>query len=511
MFNPNGKFQFKLNDRITQLVAIELLAGLGLSSAFTAIRSLNWPLAHDVPLMHYIAWRILAGDIPYKEIFDINMPGTYLIHMFVITVFGSGDLGWYLFNLVWVSFATLSIALYCSPHGRWAMAFASLLFLTVYFGSPIYDMGQRDFLIFPFLILGAHFLARSIETGNEKGYLFFSGVAIGCAVTIKPYALILLLFFALIDLWNSYKVSKDILKRLAALICGALIAPVAIVFWLIAAGAFLPFSELLTQYLLPFYSRLEPAAFSSLVAALATRLLLALPVLLLLPLALSAEPSPKRLRYIILFACTVYGLLHYVIQDKGWSYHLFPFTFFLITLSGMALGDLFIKKRQHLKTLALISQSLIYIPLIHMCVFNGLAVISLSVTKPLAEQLINDLSTYSLTEHDTVQVLDTTEGGIHALYTLHVRQPTRFIYDFQFFHDTDQDFIKRLKAEFIKKLELSPPKLIAIFSYAWLPPHSIERLNSFPEFVAFLNANYAPSIVRDGYTIYIAKDAKIPP
>lgn len=309
MFNMNGKFQFKINERITQLVAIELLAGLGLSSAFTAIRSLNWPLVHDGPLMHYIAWRILAGDIPYKEIFDINMPGTYLIHMFVITVFGSGDLGWYLFDLVWVCFAALSIALYCLPHGRWSMTFASLLFLAAYFGSHIYDIGQRDSLIFPFLILGAHFIARSIEIGNEKGYLFVSGVAIGCAVTVKPHALILLLFFALIDLWNSHKVSKDILKRIAALTCGALIAPVAVMIWLIAAGAFLPFSELLSGYLLPFYSRLEPADFSSLVASLATRLLIALPVLSLLSSTLYAEPSPKRLRYIILSACTVYGLL----------------------------------------------------------------------------------------------------------------------------------------------------------------------------------------------------------
>ena len=36
----------------------------------------------------------------------------------------------------------------------------------------------------------------------------------------------------------------------------------------------------------------------------------------------------------------------------------------------------------------------------------------------------------------TVQVLDTTEGGIHALLRLRAcAQPTRFIYDFHFFHD----------------------------------------------------------------------------
>ena len=39
---------------------------------------------------------------------------------------------------------------------------------------------------------------------------------------------------------------------------------------------------------------------------------------------------------------------------------------------------------------------------------------------------------------DTVQVLDTTAGGIHALLRLGVRQPTRFIYDFHFFHDVER-------------------------------------------------------------------------
>jgi hypothetical protein len=32
----------------------------------------------------------------------------------------------------------------------------------------------------------------------------------------------------------------------------------------------------------------------------------------------------------------------------------------------------------------------------------------------------------------SLQVLDTTEAGVHALLWLHAVQPTRFIYDFHF-------------------------------------------------------------------------------
>src|SRR5205807_299794 len=43
---------------------------------------------------------------------------------------------------------------------------------------------------------------------------------------------------------------------------------------------------------------------------------------------------------------------------------------------------------------------------------------------------------------DTVQVLDTGEGGIHALLRLGVREPTRFLYDFPFFHDEDRPVVR---------------------------------------------------------------------
>ena len=46
----------------------------------------------------------------------------------------------------------------------------------------------------------------------------------------------------------------------------------------------------------------------------------------------------------------------------------------------------------------------------------------------------------------SVQVMDVTEGGIHALLRLHVRQPTRFLYDFHFFHD-ERDPRRNLASE----------------------------------------------------------------
>ena len=74
----------------------------------------------------------------------------------------------------------------------------------------------------------------------------------------------------------------------------------------------------------------------------------------------------------------------------------------------------------------------------------------------------------------TVQVMDVTEGGVHALWSLRLRQPTRFIYDFHFFHDTGDSRIVALREEFVAGLagqrpcrhrgaarHLEPPRLRA--------------------------------------------------
>ena len=37
--------------------------------------SRHWPLVHDAPIMHYLAWRISEGAVPYRDLFDMNFPG----------------------------------------------------------------------------------------------------------------------------------------------------------------------------------------------------------------------------------------------------------------------------------------------------------------------------------------------------------------------------------------------------------------------------------------------------
>src|SRR5713226_6304925 len=76
-----------------------LVIGLAGVVVYVGWLSLPWPLIHDVPIMHYVAWRISQGAVPYRDLFDMNFPGIYLVHLVVLKMLGSGDAAWRLFDL----------------------------------------------------------------------------------------------------------------------------------------------------------------------------------------------------------------------------------------------------------------------------------------------------------------------------------------------------------------------------------------------------------------------------
>src|SRR5499426_2200285 len=92
-----------------------ILAGSATLCAWLGWRSLGWPLIHDAPIMHYVAWLIAQGGVPYKDAFDMNLPGVYLIHWLVLSLAGEGDLAWRLFDLMWLGAECVLLFVYCRP------------------------------------------------------------------------------------------------------------------------------------------------------------------------------------------------------------------------------------------------------------------------------------------------------------------------------------------------------------------------------------------------------------
>jgi hypothetical protein len=101
----------------------------------------------------------------------------------------------------------------------------------------------------------------------------------------------------------------------------------------------------------------------------------------------------------------------------------------------------------------------------------------------------------------TAQVLDVTEGGIHALLRLGLRQPTRFLYDFHFFHDETAPRIQALRAELVTGLERGRPAAVVVLRDSWLE-RGYDRLDRFPELGNLLARDYTLAVTGDDYRIY---------
>src|SRR5207247_7070807 len=98
-------------------------------------------------------------------------------------------------------------------------------------------------------------------------------------------------------------------------------------------------------------------------------------------------------------------------------------------------------------------------------------------------------------------VLDTPVGRLSALFRLGVREPTRFLYDFHFFHDENTPVVRALRAELIRDLNARPPRVVVVFERGW-PAGGYERVERFPALAARLRERYEPALTRPGYRLY---------
>jgi hypothetical protein len=460
--------------------------------------SLSWPLVHDAPIMHYIVWRIGEGAVPYRDLFDMNFPGVYLLHLAVLRALGAGDAAWRSFDLAWLGLTSLVVAALAAPWGRLAAAGGALFFAAYHLGGGAWQAGQRDFLLCPLLLLGALGVVRWSERGQGSA-LVLAGLAVGAGVMIKPHAVLLALALSVLVLLAPP--SGGSRWGAAALFAGGVaVVPAAVLSWLAVIGALEPWREIVFGYLLPLYSRLgRSASWTVYRWALWPAIALALAV----SVGHALGSGRATFRHRVVLTGLGYGLLHYVGQGKGWEYHLYP-------LAAFAAALLFSGVAAVLRTRPLLAG----VPLLASL---GILVVLLGRTGAVTAEAgwIRDkeravgMLTRDLDERrrrgDLVQVLDTTDGGVHALLRLRLVEPTRFLYDFHFFHDTGDPVIDALRAEFARGLELRPPRFIVLFRRGW-PGGREERIEGFPALARLLAGRYVIAIGRPDYVLYAKRD-----
>lgn len=456
------------------------LVGLGaLVVARLVWASRGWPLVHDAPLMHYVAWRISEGAAPYRDVFDMNFPGVYLLHLLVLRALGPGDLAWRAFDLAWLAAGALAAAAFASAWGRLASATAAVLFALYHLSGGAWQAGQRDFLLCPLLLAGALGVARWIES-RARTALLWGGLALGASVTIKPHAMALVAALGVVVALAARRARGSVLGGLALYTSAVALVPLAIVGWVGAAGGLPAWRAIVLDYVLPLYSRLGRGAPWNV-----HRPEVFVPIGVGMLLTAAAALAGRRFgaRHVVAVLGVLYGAAHFVVQGKGWEYHLYPLAAFAVVLLVAEIESALRRLRRPAAVALLLSVVLAGVLLAE----RALAVSPGGWERSKAEAVRRLAAEIAprLRPGETVQVLDTTAGGIHALLRLGVRQPTRFLYDFQFFHDTDHPTIRSLRAELTRGLDARPPALIVLFELGW-PAGRYERIDTFPELAARL-------------------------
>lgn len=296
-------------------------------------RSLGWTLVADTAIFHYIGWRITEGAVPYRDIIDINLPGTYLLHAAAIALMGKSDAALRAFDLGMLFVACAGIAVFCWRISKSYALVGALLFANFHLWMGIVSVGQRDFLMAPFLIWALYCFARFLED-RQYHTLFISGLLLGYVCWIKPTPALLLVAETMILLVvvKSWRARFDAFYWLGL---GAVVPGLLMLAWLWGIGGWPDFWQAVTA-LLPIYETnwihhfKQPLLLISLVSTL----------LMLVVLALQVDWRDVKYRAQLAGLAFAFGVLHYYMQRKGLTYHAYPAVFFATLWVGVVYGRL---------------------------------------------------------------------------------------------------------------------------------------------------------------------------
>lgn len=304
-------------------IVVSILAG---HVAQAGVRSLIWPLINDPPIFHYIASRILAGAVPYRDIYDMNMPLSYLLHMVCLALFGNSDAAFRYFDFLWLILIGAVMVAFCRRRPGPCGLLAALLFASHHLSGGAYAAGQRDFFMVLFLLGAAQLAVKHLTSELPTRALLRCGVCLGLAFLIKPHAIIYAgLVWMIVMTHPSARFERFRLTCILAV--GWLLPVAAVMTWLGISGGLGAFIDMIQDLLGSNYSSMDKVP---LIEKTWVMFILAAMCSAILPMGRAGSEHEARNQ--LLLAGIIYGWLQYYFQQRGWGYQLYPFWAFVFLL-----------------------------------------------------------------------------------------------------------------------------------------------------------------------------------
>ena len=493
--------------------------------------SLSWRLLSDSAFLHYVAYLINEhGFVPYRDIFEVNMPGTYLFHMAIGRMFGYSDFAFHMVDVAWLT-ATLTVTWFImKPFGRLVASASCLLFGLIYLGAGPHMSLQRDFIAILPIATAILLVTRRKPNQSVNIIHFLLGILFALAALIKPHMAIGLPAMIIYNCIHDTNGSKSVKTLIKLCIAGGIFALVgflstlAIPFlWLWRIGALESFWNIFSSYV-PLYLQMSGdfqfrGTFERLTDMLRSyRKFGGFDILLIssmfgvyIVLTKSMSAAIKKLAILLLALVILYSISA-AIGGKLWHYHWMQFAYFTCLCTAMILFSS--PSFQNLHS-PIILPLLVFIVAVMMTVHPAkVAVQQVFYGKQPApmDGRVDEITTYlnnHLSPTDKVQPLDWISGGTHAMLVSKAVVATPYITDFQFYHHVSTPYIQKLRRNLIEELNKEVPKfIIEVHVKPNIKPKlsGLDTTYKFPELKEFIKQHYKKDYTGDGFDIFRRND-----
>jgi len=478
------------SDQLVRWVRAGCVLILIASAVGYVVFTIRWPWMWDDQVFHYDVFLMKHGKVPYRDIYDINMPGCYLLERWAIAVFGGGDIGWRIYEYVLLGVLTLSAIVIARPYDWLAGLFCGVAFAVLHGVDGAAMAVERDEIVTVLLMFSFALLCIAVRCGRAM-FMVGSGFVLGLAMLVKPTAApFAFLYLAL--LFAGTRSHARAPGRYIAWTFAGLALTLAILVSFMLPHALRPFLDL-QRRLIPYYSTLGHASWAYL---LEKSLPVSCAVLLAGAVAIALwNRSAKGWELWGARACVLLGAFSYFVQRKGYTYHRYSLLAFALLWAGIEFG-LAMKTtgaRRVVGCLAMAAAVLVILP-------RNVNVLrhSRHDSNPLADQLQADLVQLGGPAlQNRVQCLDLVTGCYSALYRLGLVQSTGWMGDLQFFGPDDHNAVPYYRQMFWNQIHQRPPEVI-VLSSEWFgaKQYSFDKLNAWPAFRDYLNTAYELKITR---------------
>ncbi|QYK50416.1 MAG: hypothetical protein KF701_08445 [Anaerolineales bacterium] len=483
--------------------------------------SLQWRMLHDSPIVMYISLMIdKFGYVPYRDLLDVNLPGTYLIYALVGRASGYTDLGFRIADLLYLAAIAALTWVWMRDFGK-KVAWAGALFGVMLYLSYGQVMSfQREFLIL-LPLLGALVAAVRVPDRHFTGKYLLIGFLFGFAATIKPQAALampFLLAFQAWELWRGEGLERKRFLQMGVATAVGFAIPIGItVIYLWKAGALPSFIEMaqnwwpLNLYITTITTDLQivtgPVFRKYLLSGYVTGIftLWLVPMFIGVWFALTSQVSASTKRRVWLLICLAWCYSIYtLLAAKFFPYHWFIYMYFVAQIAALC----FVEQPQPArwwKSLAPLVVLWLLVPVL-------LRPPTEFVSKLLGWEMpaphngrVDEIAAFlqtNLQEGETVQPLDWTGGSVHAMLIAKAPIATPVVYDVIFYQNISSPYIQSWRQRFMGLLEAAPPQFIIQIetNKPWITGEDTTR--EFPALHAFMEAGYTIALAGDGYNVW---------